>query len=76
MKLQDSDDLQDRTIGVSAHDVAIAMQDMQLRNAKAVLVTPQEAAAAGLECGDTACEGCMTGKPSCIYIDAKPEDNK
>lgn len=34
---------------------------------QAVQVTPQEAADAGIECGDTACHGCVSGEGSCMY---------
>jgi hypothetical protein len=33
----------------------------------AVHITPQEAAAAGIECGDTECGGCNAGEPWCIH---------
>lgn len=35
----------------------------------ALQVTPQQAAAAGIECGDTACEGCMSGDAACTYAE-------
>jgi hypothetical protein len=35
--------------------------------AQAVLVTPEQAADAGLECGDTACGGCTSGEGACMY---------
>ena len=43
-------------------------------NPVAVHVTPQEAAAAGLECGDTACVGCMTGEPDCIHTPVSSQE--
>lgn len=39
----------------------------------AQLVTPQEAAAAGLECGDTACGGCNAGENSCMHAPVQDE---
>lgn len=58
---------------VSARDCAEAMRKMQDAKPQAVQVTPPEAAAAGLECGDSACEGCMAGSTTCMYN--KNEEN-
>ena len=47
--------------------VHAALAAQQAAAPGAVHITPQEAAAAGIECGDTECGGCNAGEPWCIH---------
>lgn len=72
----------DKLSAASAENLSLGMENRQLREQlearaqpegeapQAVHVTPQAAAAAGIECGDTACGGCNAGESWCIHAPA------